>query len=57
MFSRIGAYCSEVPLIDNIPVSEDPKLYIAAEALGEQARCMHAWEIAPQRYGECTGQE
>jgi hypothetical protein len=50
VFDRIGAYRSTVPLIDNIPVSEDPELYAAAEALGEPAHTWHAWQIAPQRY-------
>lgn len=46
----IGAYHSPRPLIDGIPVSEDPDLYLAAEALGERANGLHAWEIAPARY-------
>jgi hypothetical protein len=46
----VGAYRSERPLIDNIPVSEDPTLYAIAEALGKRAIQMHAWELAPQRY-------
>jgi len=46
----IGAYHSRRPLIDGIPVSQDPDLYLAAEALGERANGMHAWEIAPARY-------
>ena len=46
----IGAFSSDKPLIDDIPVSEDPDLYLAAEALGERAQGLHAWEIAPQRY-------
>ena len=37
-------------LIDGIPVSEDPYLYLAADALGERGQGLHAWEIAPQRY-------
>lgn len=48
----IGAYRSPHPLIDGIPVSEDPDLYIAAEALGERASGLHAWEIAPHRYSQ-----
>ena len=50
IFDLIGAFSSEKPLIDNIPVSEDPDLYLLAEALGEKAEQLHAWEIAPQRY-------
>lgn len=46
----VGAYRSQRPLIDGIPVSQDPDLYLAAEALGERANGMHAWEIAPARY-------
>jgi len=46
----IGAYRSDRPLIDDIPVSEDPDLYLLAEAMGEEAAGMHAWEIAPNRY-------
>jgi hypothetical protein len=48
----IGAYHSEVPLIDNIPVSEDPDLYLLAEAMGRDADDLHAWEIAPARYAK-----
>jgi len=50
VFELIGAYRSERPLIDDIPVSEDPDLYLAAETLGEQAAERHAWELAPIRY-------
>lgn len=50
VFDLIGAYHSQRPLIDDIPVSEDPDLYLVAEALGERAAGMHAWEIAPTRY-------
>lgn len=46
----VGAYQSERPLIDGIPVSEDPDLYLLAEMMGEEAFALHAWEIAPQRY-------
>lgn len=46
----MGAFNSDRPLIDGIPVSEDPGLYLAAEALGERAQGLHAWEIAPHRY-------
>ncbi len=45
----IGVYDSKAPLIDDIPVSEDPDLYVAAAALGAAA-ALHAWEIAPARY-------
>lgn len=51
-FDLIGAFSSDKPLIDNIPVSADPGLYLLAEAMGEQAQGLHAWEIAPQRYRE-----
>ncbi len=50
VFELIGAYQSEAPLIDGISVSEDPDLYLAAAALGEQAAGLHAWELAPTRY-------
>jgi predicted DNA-binding antitoxin AbrB/MazE fold protein len=46
----IGVFNSDKPLIDNIPVSEDPDLYLVAEALGAEAEGLHAWEIAPTRY-------
>lgn len=46
----IGMFGSDKPLIDDIPVSEDPDLYLIAEALGSQADNLHAWEIAPLRY-------
>lgn len=46
----VGAYQSERPLIDGIPVSEDPDLYLYAEMMGDEAFDLHAWEIAPQRY-------
>ena len=46
----MGTFSSDMPLIDDIPVSEDPDLYLVAEALGERAQGLHAWEIAPQRY-------
>ena len=54
VFELIGAYHSEQPLIDDIPVSEDPDLYLTAEAMGGQANEMHAWEIAPTRYGRSS---
>ena len=47
VFDLIGAYQSNRSLIDNIPISEDPDLYVAAEHLGAGK---HAWEIAPDRY-------
>jgi hypothetical protein len=46
----IGAYHSAKPLIDGIPASEDPDLYVIAEQMGQQATKMHAWDLAPQRY-------
>lgn len=46
----MGSYSGQVPLIDDIPISEDPDLYLVAESLGEQANGLHAWEIAPYRY-------
>ncbi len=53
-FDLIGAFSSDKSLIDNIPVSVDPDLYLLAEAMGEQAQGLHAWEIAPRRY--CRGE-
>lgn len=50
VLALIGAYTNAHSLIDDIPVSEDPDLYVAAESLGEQAAGKHAWEIAPARY-------
>ncbi len=50
VLSLIGIFNSDKPLIDNISASEDPELYILAEALGEGAAERHAWEIAPTRY-------
>ncbi len=50
VFALIGAYRSNQPLIDNIPVSEDPDLYLAQAASGESSEEKHAWEIAPMRY-------
>jgi hypothetical protein len=50
LLDLIGAYHSSAPLIDGIPVSEDPDLYLVAEMLGERAAGLHAWEIAPARY-------
>ena len=48
----LGAFHSDKPLIDDIAVSQDPDLYMVAEALSEQAIGLHAWEIAPKRYAE-----
>jgi len=50
LFDLIGAYRSAAPLIDGIPVSQDPDLYLVAEMLGEKAAGLHAWEIAPACY-------
>ena len=52
MFDLIGAYRSRQPLIDGIPVSEDPDLYLVAAELGDRAATMHAWELAPERYSQ-----
>lgn len=46
----VGLFNSDKPLINNIGVSEEPDLYLLAENLGDDARSMQAWEIAPQRY-------
>ncbi len=50
VFELIGAYRSDQPLVDNIPVSEDPDLYLVWAASGESPVEKHAWEIAPARY-------
>lgn len=50
LLDLIGAYRSVTPLIDGIPVSEDPDLYLVAEMMGDRATDLHAWEIAPARY-------
>ena len=50
VFELIGAYRSQQPLIDNIPASEAPDLYLALAASGDQFSGKHAWEIAPARY-------
>jgi hypothetical protein len=52
VWGLVGAYESSKPLIDGIAASEDPDLYLVAEALGERAAGLHAWEIAPKRYTE-----
>jgi hypothetical protein len=46
----IGAYHSEQPLIDDIPASEDPDLYLTAAAAGKLTAGKHACDIAPARY-------
>jgi hypothetical protein len=50
IFELTGAYHSRPSLIDDIPASEDPDLYILAAKLGPDAHHRHAWEIAPHRY-------
>lgn len=50
VFDLIGAFSSEKPLIDGIPVSQDPDLYLLADMMSAEAQELHAWEIAPQRY-------
>jgi len=50
LFDLIGAYSSSASLIDGIPASEDPDLYLVAAKLGAQVMGRHAWEIAPDRY-------
>ena len=50
VLEMMGMFNSEQPLIDNIPVSEDPDLYLVAEMMGTEAKGLHAWEIAPARY-------
>ncbi len=50
VFALIGAYRSDQPLIDDIPVSEDPDLYLTQVATGESTGEKHAWDIAPTRY-------
>lgn len=51
MFALIGAFADDQPLIDGIPVSSDPELYTVAAEMGIAADGLHAWEIAPERYG------
>lgn len=46
----MGMFNSDKPLIDGIPVSQDPDLYLVAEMMGAEAEGLHAWEIAPSRY-------
>ena len=53
----LGLFNDDKPLIDNIPVSEDPDLYLAAEAMGAEAAGLHAWEIAPTRYERGSNNE
>lgn len=50
VFELIGAFRSEQPLIDGIPVSEDPELYRVAGLAGDGEARLHAWELAPERY-------
>jgi predicted DNA-binding antitoxin AbrB/MazE fold protein len=50
VFALIGAFSSDKPLIDDIPASEDPDLYLLAESLGDEGQQLHAWELAPHRY-------
>lgn len=50
VLEMVGMFNSDKPLIDNIPASEDPDLYLIAEAMGAEANDLHAWEIAPERY-------
>ncbi len=50
IFAIFGAYTDQNPLIDDIPVSEDPDLYLVAAKIGEHIGGRYAWEIAPARY-------
>jgi len=50
VLALIRAYSSERPLVDDIPVSEDPGLYLIQAASGESEERKHAWDIAPTRY-------
>ncbi len=50
IFGIFGAYTDQNPLIDGIPVSEDPDLYVVAVKMGERASGQHAWEVTPARY-------
>jgi hypothetical protein len=52
LLDLIGVYRGAAPLIDGIPASQDPDLYLVAEMLGEKAAGLHAWEIAPTRYAQ-----
>jgi hypothetical protein len=52
VFDLVGPYSSQRPLIDDIPVSGDPDLYVVVESLGERATGMHAWELTPVRYAK-----
>lgn len=49
VLALIGAYRSDQPLIDDIPASEDPDLYMTATS-DELRAGKHAWDIAPARY-------
>lgn len=49
-FALINVPSEHASLIDNIPLSEDPDLYLVAAALPHDGVGLHAWEIAPQRY-------
>ena len=50
VLAMMGMFIGDKPLIDNIPVSEDPDLYLIAEMMSTEAEGLHAWEIAPNRY-------
>lgn len=52
VFDLIGAFQDTVSLIDGIAFSEDPDLYGVADMMGEAAKHLHAWEIAPSRYAQ-----
>lgn len=43
-------YHSDRPLIDGLPPSEDPDLYLVAEQSGQDSIELHAWDLAPKRY-------
>ncbi|TET54417.1 MAG: hypothetical protein E3J64_01950 [Anaerolineales bacterium] len=62
----VGLGGDRQPLIDGIPVSEDPNLYYLADLMErkgvgpyaeEREEPPHAWEIAPQRYRRGRGGE
>ncbi len=50
VLALIGAYHSDRPLIDGLPPSEDPDLYLVAEQSGQDGIELHAWDLAPNRY-------